>query len=258
MENQSFNRVYGFEVSVKKGKVFFPDVETLRNKVITHIEVVPVSATPSGANPAYQTIVLNAYITLTDMSAKEIYSRDNIDNYDATLTAGRKQLINSKINLPSSYIEIVDDIDGSFYFVAYYNENAQKYNDTKAIELYYQELIADGSRRIYFPENQKLVGKKLTNIFVAPETSMTKSASGTPQVSTDWMKGAYLTLVMGSKEVLRRVPLICFAQQKNYFTLKMNNIPFDLVSSFVECYAVVNRPENVNKAFYLTFETEAK
>jgi hypothetical protein len=251
MENLSFNAAYCFEINLDStGKTYLPDIEILRNKTIVHLQVVAVENTPTGKTPS-----VSGYLTLVDTANKQFIQRDNLVNYNDDITLGRKQPINRALVLPSCFVEYSGDGTGkSITIVAYYNDAAPKYNEAAKSEINYVELVYDGLTRVMFNEERTLVGKKFRNIFTRYAASA-KSANGIDLVSDSFINSAYLTLVKGSREVVRRVPLKALAQIDKQALQRMNAISFDFPNSFIEVYGT--QTANVGKAIFLNFEIEA-
>lgn len=234
MENKLVSGAYGIEVQVTGNKVFFPEIQQLRNKRIKHIDVFNsalLPKTPSGKN--IMSDIANNYITIRESNT----SLELIQNLSMALLNqnGARLFINKIIDFQNSYFEYRGSesiTNKSLYFVFWYDEPAawSLLNGRGRTAIKNLQLTLNGTRT-YFSENLDLKDRKIQNMYLMYPSY---TPNGLEALSGAFVQNKFITLSRNNVEFFYRVPLRVFYQGSDYYPLRLQNIMFDFQSSYIE------------------------
>lgn len=239
--NPLFTGAYGYALPLStiqsNGRVYFPDIPVLRNKIITSAQIfipqMPVT-TPDNKSLVSNFYKPDGYVTFCDLNNKEFISNYLIDNFFIE----RKQTpINRCIVFQNSYVKITkmsDDIkDKYLYFIFFYVDRCYKLKKDVPANLQSVEVVVKdaSSRKYYFPDNRILVNRTFTNVLTPNNDSTTLiTPLGLSSISTEQV---FVSLVYKQDIKVDRIPLSLFYQSEKEFKLNML-LNVDFPSSFVE------------------------
>lgn len=234
MENKLVSGAYGIEVPVTGTKVFFPEIQQLRNKRIKHIDVFNSTLLPNAPSGAtVMSDIENNYITIresnTSLELIQGLSMALLNQYGARL------FINKIIDFQNSYFEYkgTESITNkSLYFVFWYDEPAawSLVNGRGRTAIKSLQLTLNNTRT-YFTENLDLKDRKIQNMYLMYPSYTPNGLSG---LSSTKINNKFITLSRNNVEFFYRVPLRVFYQGSDYYPLRLQNIMFDFQSSYIE------------------------
>lgn len=232
MENKLVSGAYGIEVPVTGTKVFFPEIQQLKNKRIKHIDVFSAGILPKA--PSGKTImsdIANNYITIRESNT----SLELIQNLSMALLNqnGARMFINKIIDFQNSYFDYKGSestTNKSLYFVFWYDEPAawSLVNGRGRTAIKSLQLTLNNTRT-YFTENLDLKDRKIQNMYL-----MYPSYTPTGLEGLSAVNNKFITLSRNNVEFFYRVPLRVFYQGSDYYPIRLQNIMFDFQSSYIE------------------------
>ena len=237
--NKLVSGAYGFEIKLQsnQAKYYLPDIATLRNKRIKHIDYFDddnLNCTPSGAELAGLGNQFDrSFITLREENTalEKIKKLPCTELQDAT----DRLFINKIIDMTNSYVEITGDLGDltgySIYFVFWYDEPQiwsliPRSNRTVTDSFY----LKPTGEKTYFNDFRDFAGKKIQNILLGLPATLIDETQGIEQSEA---MNLFLTLSKDNFQFFVDVPLICFYQQGEALKLMLQNIQFDMQQSFV-------------------------
>jgi len=235
--NRLVSGAIGVEIRVlaTDNKLYFPDIPLLRGKRIKHVDACnPYNfKTPTGKDVIEH--LNSTFVTFVESNTKE----ELIKSLPLSLLSSDSKLyINKIIDLPLSYIDLshlseAEKEDFSLYFVFWYDEPAvwgvlsEKNNST---EIHSLELTLTG-QRTYFAKNAIFENRRVQNLlFSLPYFTPTGSVG----LRESYYQNKFLTLARGQVEFIKQVPLYLFMQTDPNYAIRLQNIVFDLVNSYIE------------------------
>lgn len=234
--NKLFSGAIGVQIplDINNRKYTLPFLPQLRGKRVKHIEFCradDLSITPQGID--ISTTFENVYLTLYDANSnKEVVSSLPVNILNSN---GSRLFLNMVIDMERSFISIKDsnpDLAGkAFYLVFFYDEPfawgqipAQNRTLISSLELY----ISD--KKTFFDENPILSNRKFQNLILSFPVI---SPKGRPGYESNDINDKFLTLKKNSLEFFKDVPLYLFYQANLYHPLRLQNISFDIQSSYI-------------------------
>lgn len=244
--NKLVSGAIGVQVNLRSGvnRIHFPEIIYLRKKRIKHIDVcyggAQCTITPDGTNILAASNYSKLFITLVeDNTKKELIRSLPINQLGLN---GNRLFIDKIVDLQASYIDISAITDPAtiankcLYFVFWYDEPAVwgvvDANGRTAIEPLEITLTGKTTR---FAENINLKNKRVQNLLL---TFPSVTPSGKSGINAPNVANKYLTLSYRNTQFFGQIPLYLFIQEKLFFQLRLQNIVFDLQSSFIETIGV--------------------
>jgi hypothetical protein len=150
--------------------------------------------------------------------------------------SGNRLFINKIIDLQQSYITLTGDpadlTDTSFYLVFWYDEpmvwNVVNQNIRTRIESF--DLVLSGAVKNYFKDFRSLINKKYLNILLSLPAV---TPAGNTGINAAQLKSKFITLSKDNYEFFADVPLYLFYQADDNFKLRLQNISFDFLNSYI-------------------------
>lgn len=229
--NKYISGAIAVEVPLSAGQIVFnfPDVPLLREKRIKHIEQVFIAKSYSGKD-IYSSAV---YLNLTEVNTQsEMVQNLNTNQLNVD---GNRLYLNKMIDLQRSYISIPTGGEANkvVLFVFWFDEPVnrafvEETNNRTVIS--HLELKLTGSRT-YFPENFKLRGKRIQQIYLQfPEIS----PNGNDGITSVVAENKFITLSRNNVEFFKNIPISIFYQSDKTFELRIQNIQFDFQNSYID------------------------
>lgn len=231
--NKFVSGAYLMPVLISSGsRIILQDIDILRNKRIKHIDFITVSKTPENNNAVTSTSDL--FITLVEKNTQQELIKELscvfLTRYDNRLFINkiidfRRSFISGSglAANQSKYIQLLIWYD--------YQENWQMIPDVNnRTEINNFEIKLTGSKT-FFPDKPELNKSKFQNILLSYPGTL---PSGNAGLDSLYAENKFVTLVKNNVEFMYRVPLILFYQTNNNYLLKLQNIQFDLIYSYIE------------------------
>ena len=243
--NKYVSGAIGVEVALNPNvpRIYLPDLPYLRNKRIKHIDFFShdgvVSKSPTGKDLVSITDE-QLYLTLVEQNTQQELIRDiavvNLTTY------GNRLFINKIIDMQRSYINMaavtnpVSVTNKSAFFVFWYDEPAiySPVPNVCKTRIDSLELKLTG-HKTFFADNRTLLDKKYQNLLLSFPNITPK---GNESLTLATCGNKFLTLKRGNMEFFRQIPLMVFAQNEDYYQLRLQNIQFDLQNSYIESLGV--------------------
>ena len=235
--NKFFSGAIGVEIPLQANttKYYFPYIPQLVDKRIKHIEFCSgdkINVTPNGLEIT-ASVSKNIYMTIYDSNAnREVITQLPVTELNHN---GNRLFINKVIDMRRSFIEIdglnPDLENKAVYMVLMYDESntwdvVPKVNRTSILPL---EILTTGTKTL-FEKNAMFIDKKIQNLIL---TFPTVTPKGNDGFADDEFLDKFITLKTGSLEFFQNVPLYMFYQADLYYPLRLQNIMFDLQSSYI-------------------------
>ncbi len=237
--NKLVSGAIGVEVPIapNTNKVYLPDVAILRNRRIKHIDYCSSQSvrikTPSGRDFISTHV---PFITLVEKNTQAELIRNlplNLLNPDDD-----RLFINKIIDFPHSFIDLTaipenDKAGKAIYLVFWYDEPevwGQIPDKNNRTEIHPLELKLSG-KRTYFSENKTLLNKRFQNIILSLPANTPMGNEGINEIEYNDL---FLTLRRGNIEFFSQIPLGIFYQLWTSYPLRLQNIVFDMQTSYIE------------------------
>lgn len=234
MKKQKITSAIGVELLVKPGtgRIYFDDIAQLRGKKIRYIDYFSnITAGKSGL----ATSTVEGVITLRSANTQnEIIEKLNLKELDLSITLGNRILFNHAFDLSKSYVDITDNstlVDGSMYFVFYFNDKTNKIKLNCNKEFISSFEIPLKQSRTMLNNETKLTNCKFKNLFLSFPR---ETPSGETGINIFIAKRIFLTLQNGSDQFLQNVPIILFYQYSLLNQIDFDDIQIDFTNSFVD------------------------
>lgn len=243
--NKYVSGCIGVEIplTATKSKIYFQFIDQLKGKRIKHVDFCTstiVDKCPSGLSNIAAGVEKNIFITLVEQNTQLQLIQDLPAT--ALTTLDDRMYINKLIDLQRSFVDLskcnVNDITGKSIYLVFWFDNSniwevipQKNNRTSVNFL---ELKLTG-KKTFFAENIDLYKKRFQNILLSFPTF---TPAGNGGIESAYAKNKFLTLRSGTEEFFKQVPLLLFDQSKTTNRLRLQNIKFDMQTSYIETAGV--------------------
>ncbi|VBB45227.1 hypothetical protein TRIP_D300135 [uncultured Paludibacter sp.] len=236
--NRLVSGAIGIEIhtAANDNKIYFPDVALLRGKRIKHIDVISNIVSKNGFNPIAENYLKDIFVTFMENKTQT----ELIKSLPLSLLSNNNDrlFINKSIDLVNSFIDVskIDTgiKDNAFlYFIAWFDEPfvwGKLPEINNRTEIHPLELTLT-QKRTYFSENKTLLNRRVQNLILTFPYYTPTGQSGISEIN---IANKYITLSRGQVEFMKDIPISVFVQTDDNFTLRLQNIVFDLQNSYIE------------------------
>lgn len=234
------------------GKIFFPEINDLKGRVIKYIDFYDVQAAYD-VDYKYISASNDGSLSLMEYSTKNFPIKDvPLSVFSVARNAGKRFLINRIIDVPNSYIQINQVSGNNLFFVFWYDleESSETMLETDVYAYDTFNVIRmnrNSTGIIPFSENRTLFGKDFGSLRFQFGLNMNVVDPSVPSeytyIDSNTAKSIYITLQNGSFKFIRNVPLILLGDYNynNYNQLQLNrdginfkNVKFDFTNSYLQ------------------------
>jgi hypothetical protein len=247
--NKLISGAVGVQIRLESGqsKYYLPDVPELRNKRVKHIELVDYTKcdqSPDGLS--IYSSDRSQFLTIMEQNTQ----MELISNFPVALlnVKGNRQFINKIVDMQRSFITLTGNItylDNKCLYLVFWYDEPRIWGDirtvnTRTMILPFQVKLSEG--KSLFSENVQFKNRRIQNILL---TFPAKTPSGDTVIPIADIKDKYLTLTYGNFQFFSRIPLYMFYQLEDNFQLRLQNIIFDMTTSYIESYNEGNKGQIV-------------
>lgn len=264
--NKLVSGAIGIPVHITGTRINLPDILELKGKRIKHIDVADMvqqtvaGHTGIGTVENYVNTLKSSFLTLQEQNT-HTYKVNRLSLNQLTLSQnfGNRLFINKIIDFPNSFIDFPNYYDRDsagneiyknkvIFLVFWYDEplimQRIEVDGKITIQNFEVNIVSTTSHRISFGDNRTLVGAKFRNIFYQSLTDNGKTPSGKISVSYEDSQKSFMNLQVENLKYFRNVPVYLFYQQENYFPIRLQNITFDFLNSYIEVAPSVTLASN--------------
>ncbi len=247
--NKLVSGAIGVPVEITGNRIKLPDVLDLKGKRIKHIDFCDFTTETVTGKKCTGLMIYNegasteqsAYLNIIEQNTRVLKIKDmSLNLLRVSRRKGNREFINKIIDFPNSYITLTGtpEYGKHIFLVFWYDEpkNMHQVIETGRTEVDSFEIQIRNPqlRRIPFGENRTLFQRMYQNIILfAPITSGT-TPLGNPSVAVEKSHNTFITLQRENMKYIRNIPVSLFNQTDNVFPIRLQNIKFEFLNSYLE------------------------
>jgi len=248
--NKLVSGAIGVPIKITGTRIDLPDILELKGKRIKHIDFADlVKTTTEGQIGVGELVPVHsmdgAFISLMEQNTKTYKIKDlPLKQLALSINHGNRLFINKIIDFPNSYIDFPALLDNNaflgkiIFLVFWYDEplimqRIQEGGKT-TIQSFEVDVFDLNFRRINFGDNRTLVGKKFRNMFFQHNLGVGKTPTGKIPVDFYTARSSFVNLQLENLKYIKNIPVYIFYQTENFFPIRLQNIVFDFLNSYIE------------------------
>jgi len=248
--NKLVSGAIGVAVEITGNKIMLPDVLDLKGKRIKHIDFCDfTSETASGKVCTNLYLYADGAITNENSASLNIQEQNtrvlkikdmSLDLLRVSRRKGNREFINKIIDFPNSFITLTGtpEYGKHIFLVFWYDEPKNMHqvfeNGRTEIDSFEIQIKNPQLRRIPFGENRTLFNRMYQNIILFAPLAPGITPLGNPSVAKEKAVNTFITLQRENYKYIRNVPLSLFDQTEDVFPLRLQNIKFEFLNSYLE------------------------
>ena len=268
--NKLVSGAIGVPVKITDTRISLPDILELKGKRIKHIDFADaVLQTVSGDNGVANVLpassLSGAFLNLMEQNTQEYKIKGMpLKNLALSVNYGNRPFINKIVDFPNSYIDFPMLLqypalqDKIIFLVFWYDEpqimqRIQEAGKT-VIQNFEVDVFDTNFRKIGFGDNRTLTNKKFRNLFFHYLNGYGTTPAGKKLITLTDAQRSFITLQRENLKFVRNVPVYLFYQVNNYYPVRLQNITFDFLNSYIEVAPAVSL--QANSCFFFNAEID--